>query len=67
MAYYYVYVLWSEKDGMFYTGYSKDLDKRLNEHNNSQVPSTKLRTPFLIYWLGCLNRRDDTRRENYLK
>ncbi|MGK7393409.1 MAG: GIY-YIG nuclease family protein [Candidatus Cyclobacteriaceae bacterium M3_2C_046] len=30
---YFVYVLLSKKDNKFYTGYTKDLNKRFEEHN----------------------------------
>ena len=66
--YYYVYVLISEKDGMFYTGYTSDLNKRFEHHNKGKVSSTVNRRPLkLIYWEGCLNQQDATRREKYLK
>jgi putative endonuclease len=68
MLLYYAYVLLSNKDGLMYTGYTKDIVNRLMEHNNGKVPSTKLRTPLkLIYWEGCLHQQDATRREKYLK
>jgi putative endonuclease len=66
--YYYVYVLRSKKDGELYTGYTKDLRDRLEQHNNGKVESTKSRRPLeLIYWEGCLNQQDATKREKYLK
>ena len=66
--YFYVYVLKSLKDGMFYTGYTNNLNKRVTEHNAGKVVSTKKRVPFyLIYWEGCLNKQDATLREKYLK
>ena len=66
--YYYVYVLLSEKDNMFYTGYTSNLKERLSLHNNGKVDSTRNRRPFiLIYFEGCLNQQDATRREKYLK
>jgi len=66
--YYYIYVLLSEKDNQFYTGYTSDLNNRLMLHNNGKVESTKNRRPLkLIYWEGCLNQQDATRREKYLK
>ena len=66
--YHYVYVLESEKDGEFYVGYTMDVQKRVQEHNDGQVRSTKWRLPMkLIYWEGCINRQDATRREKYLK
>ena len=66
--YYYVYILLSDKDNQFYTGYTADLRKRLNEHQSGKVISTKYRLPLkLIYFEGCLNQQDATRREKYLK
>lgn len=68
MSYYYVYVLLSEKDNQFYTGYTSNLKKRLKEHENGDVQSTKNRRPFrLVYFEGCLNQQDATHREKYLK
>jgi len=68
MDYYYVYVLLSHKDRQFYTGYSSNIKKRLQEHCNGVVSSTKNRLPVtLIYWEGCLSRQDATKREKYLK
>lgn len=64
----YIYVLLSEKDNQFYTGYTSDLENRIMEHNNGQVNSTRYRRPLkLIYFEGCLNSRDATHREKYLK
>ena len=68
MTYFYVYVLLSEKDNLFYTGYTHHLNKRILLHNEGKVESTKNRRPLkLIYWEGCLNQQDATRREKYLK
>lgn len=68
MMFYYIYVLRSEKDGMFYTGYTNNLKERLTLHNDGKVSSTKNRVPFiLIYFEGCLNQQDATHREKYLK
>jgi len=58
----------SEKDGDLYVGYTRDVEKRVKEHNKGEVWSTKGRLPMkLIYWEGCINRQDATRREKYLK
>jgi len=66
--YFYVYVLLSEKDGNFYTGYTHDINIRLANHNNGLVKSTKFRRPLrLIYFEACLSQQDATRREKYLK
>jgi putative endonuclease len=68
MSYFYTYVLHSEKDLQFYVGYTNNLSRRIDDHNKGKVPSTKNRVPLkLIYWEGCLNQQDATRREKYLK
>jgi putative endonuclease len=65
---YYTYVLQSEADGKFYTGFTKDLKLRFEQHNKQLVSSTKDRTPLnLIYYEACLDQNDATRREKYLK
>lgn len=64
----YVYVLRSEKDGMLYTGSTNNLTERLKRHNSGWVKITKFRRPFrLIYYEGCVDRKDSMRREIYLK
>ncbi len=66
--FYYIYILQSEKDNNFYTGYTSDLRKRLDEHNNGLVTSTKNRRPFQsVYFEGCLSKKDALHREKYLK
>lgn len=68
MNYYYIYVLQSKVDSQFYVGYTNNLLRRIEDHNRSKVPSTKKRLPLkLVYWEGCLNQQDATRREKYLK
>jgi len=65
---YYVYVLQSEKDSKFYTGYTKNLKLRFEQHKNGLVDSTKNRRPLkLVYFEACLNQQDATHREKYLK
>ncbi len=66
--FYYTYVLKSEKDGEMYTGYTKDLKRRFEEHCAGKVESTKNRLPLvLIYYEACLCQQDATHREKYLK
>ena len=68
MKYYYTYVLQSEKDKNFYTGYTNNIKLRVKQHNAGKVKSTKHRQPLrLIYWEGCLNQKDALLREKYLK
>ena len=64
----YVYVIRSLKDGHLYTGYSRNLKKRLDEHNKGYVEATKNRNPFeLVYYEACMSKYDAYRREKYLK
>lgn len=66
--FYFVYVLLSEKDNKFYTGYTKNIELRFEQHQKGLVKSTRNRRPFkLIYYEACLNQQDATHREKYLK
>ena len=66
--FYYVYILLSQKDNKFYTGYTENLKLRFEAHQKGKVESTKDRRPFtLIYYEACLNQQDATHREKYLK
>lgn len=65
---YYVYVLQSLKDKLFYTGYTENLKLRFEQHNKGLAESTKNRLPLrLVYYEACLNQQDATHREKYLK
>ena len=65
---YYVYILKSVKDNLFYIGSSADLKKRLKEHQMGQSLSTKGRRPFiLLFYEAFLDKRDALRREKYFK
>jgi len=55
-------------NGEMYTGFTADLKKRLQEHNQGLNLSTKRYKPWkVIYYEACLNREDAVRRERYLK
>lgn len=65
---FYTYVLQSLKNEKWYTGYTKDLRKRFNQHNGGKVFSTRGRGPFkLIYYEACIDEEDAKAREKYLK
>src|SRR3989338_7747010 len=67
-SFYYVYLLKSILKDNLYIGFTKDLKKRLSEHNNGLNFSTKPYRPWrLIYYETCLNEKDARRREKYLK
>ena len=65
---YFVYVLKSKKDEKLYCGFTENLERRINEHNNREVPSTKSRAPFeLIYFENTGNITEARKRERYFK
>ena len=65
---YYVYVLLSEKDNMFYTGYTSNLENRIEEHLKGKVNSTRYRLPIKLVYYECSISQDDAlHREKYLK
>ena len=65
---YYVHVLQSDRDKKFYTGFTQNLKKRVEEHNLGISKATKARIPLeLVYYEFCLNQKDAMGREKYLK
>lgn len=65
---FYTYVLISEKDGDLYIGLTKDLRKRIQDHQDGKVPSTAPRRPLnLVYYEACIAERDAIVREKNLK
>lgn len=65
---YYIYILQSKKDNKFYTGYTKNLKLRFEQHQKGLVFSTKNKLPLkLVYYEACLDQQDATHREKYLK
>jgi len=65
---FYTYVLKSDVDNQFYSGFTKDLKLRFDQHCKGQVESTKERRPLrLIYYEACLTREDALKRERYFK
>ncbi|MFZ9587707.1 MAG: GIY-YIG nuclease family protein [Crocinitomicaceae bacterium] len=66
---YFVYVLYSEKANCKYTGYTEDLTRRLNEHNQEILGKfTKGKGPWiLIYHEEFATRKEALLREKELK
>lgn len=65
---FYTYVLLSKKDGEFYTGSTKNLNARIEQHNSGKNYSTKSRLPLgLVYYEWCMSDKDARAREKYLK
>ncbi|MCA6073473.1 GIY-YIG nuclease family protein [Fulvivirga sedimenti] len=64
----YVYVLQSLKDRRHYVGITKDIDKRVNEHNSGRTRSTKPYRPWVLIRVEQYPTRIEARnREKYLK
>jgi putative endonuclease len=68
MERFYVYSLLSLKDLKFYTGFTTDLKKRLQQHARGEVKSTKGRRPLkLIHYEYFINEEDARAREVFFK
>ena len=65
---YYTYVLYSLKDFKLYIGFSTDLQKRLEKHNNGENTSTACRRPLIfIFAEAFINEKDARSREKFFK
>jgi putative endonuclease len=65
---FYNYIIQSLKNDQLYTGFTSDLKKRINEHNQGLNLSTKRYKPWkIIYYEACVDKDDAMRREEYLK
>ena len=65
---YYIYILFSQKDGNLYIGSTPDLAARIKKHNSGYVLATKDRRPLkLIHYESYLVSIDAKRREKFLK
>ncbi len=65
---YCVYVLFSELDHQLYVGYTKNILKRIEDHNNGRNLSTKNRRPFKLIFLEYYVFIEDAKyRELYFK
>ena len=65
---YCTYVLFSEKDKMLYTGFTSNLQRRIDDHNSGKSKSTAPRVPLkLIFCEFYLFEKDARNREQYLK
>ncbi len=63
---YYVYVLQSAEQRL-YIGYSNNLKRRIAEHNQHKVQTTKNSHYQLIYYEAYQNKADAVGREKFLK
>jgi len=64
---FYVYILLMS-NRQLYTGFTTDLRRRLTEHQNGRVESTRNKLPVeLIHFEGYMVESDARRRERFLK
>ncbi|MDO8614925.1 MAG: GIY-YIG nuclease family protein [Dehalococcoidia bacterium] len=64
----FVYILRSERTGRYYTGYSADPQRRLEDHNRGQVKATRYGIPWsLVYTESFGEAREARQREYKLK
>lgn len=56
-----MYILKSKKDGDLYIGSTNNIKKRITEHNNGLVQSTKFRIPFILIYCEMYAAESDAR------
>ena len=65
---YCVYILFSQKDQFLYIGFTSNLEKRIQQHNEGYCKSTSSRRPLnLIFCEFYLFKEDAMNREMYFK
>ncbi len=64
---YYVYLLQEEKSSKHYIGYTKDLKRRIKEHNSVHQGFTSIGKWKLVYYEAYLSKEDAEERERKLK
>jgi len=65
---YYIYILKSINTDHYYTGYTDNLESRLNKHNSGKSKWTNRYKPWkIIYNEKIENKIDAIKREKYLK
>ena len=68
MAKYYTYILKSEKCKKYYYGHTKDLVKRVKQHNAGRVRSTKSCKPWKIHYVEEFDTKSEAyKREMFFK
>ena len=68
IQYFYIYVLFSNKDKQLYIGYTENLKIRLGEHFHGNVKATMHRRPLLlIHYEAFTNKKDAKARARFLK
>ena len=64
----FVYILQSERNGRYYTGFSSDPEARLREHHDGKVRATRYLVPWvLVYREECAGATAARKREYQIK
>jgi len=63
----FVYILRSLKDGKRYIGSTRDLDRRLTEHNSGLIKSTGSRRPLELLYYEVFEKNTALKRERFFK
>ncbi len=64
----YVYIIQSEVDSSYYSGYSNNLKQRIIDHNYGKNKSTKAKKPWsLVTYLAFSDKKKALDFESYLK
>jgi len=65
---FYIYILKSQKDHNLYIGSTNNIERRIKQHNEGKVFSTKSRVPLeIIYYEAYKSESDARKREHNLK
>ncbi|MDP3697136.1 MAG: GIY-YIG nuclease family protein [Candidatus Taylorbacteria bacterium] len=65
---FYVYILQSLKDGSYYVGQTKNLERRVFKHNSGASRFTKSRAPYkVVYGESLPDRTTAIKRERQIK
>ncbi len=56
---FYVYILRSEKSGLYYKGQTSDLARRIKEHNRGEEKSTSRYVPWVLVWHTTVESRSE--------
>ena len=65
---FHVYILYSEKLGVFYTGQTQNLDARIKRHNNGYEKYTKKGLPWVLRCkISCCSRSEAMKLERKIK
>ena len=65
---YHTYILQSQKDNTFYIGFTKQLQKRIRQHNSGKSKYSSKHAPYkLVYYEKLDTKEDAIKREKFFK